>query len=57
MANFAVIKNNKVINLVTCDSKELAQQITGQTCIEYSDSDFPTIGLGYDGTKFEKPTF
>jgi hypothetical protein len=55
MANFAVIKEDKVINVIVCESKELAEQITGELCVEYTALDNPTIGLGYDGTKFEQP--
>lgn len=40
MANFAVLNNNnQVINLIICSHKELAEQITNSTCIEYDPND------------------
>jgi hypothetical protein len=53
--NFAVIENNTVINLIVADSKEIAEQITGLTCIEYADNSQIHIGIGFDGTTFEQP--
>jgi hypothetical protein len=37
MANYAVIDNQTVINTIVADSLEVAQETTGQTCIEYTD--------------------
>ena len=37
MANYAVIDNQTVINTIVADSLEVAQEVTGQTCIEYTD--------------------
>jgi hypothetical protein len=34
MANFAVIKENIVQNVVVADTIEIAQEVTGQECIE-----------------------
>jgi diaminopimelate decarboxylase len=36
---------------------ELAEEITGKTCIEYTDTDKPHIGYGFDGEEFEQPVF
>ena len=36
MANFAVIENNNVLNIIVADSKAIAEQVTGKTCIEYT---------------------
>ena len=36
MAEFAVIENNKVINVIVCDSLELAEQLTGLPCVAYT---------------------
>jgi hypothetical protein len=55
MANFAVIKNNKVTNLIVSDSKETAEQITGLTCVEYTDIHSVGIDWTYNGTTFEAP--
>ena len=53
--NFATIENGIVTNTIVADSKAIAEEVTGQTCVEYSDTDAPHIGLGYDGTSFEQP--
>ncbi len=55
MPNFAVILDNKVINIIVADSKESAKQATNDLCVEYTDSNPAYIGLGYDGTTFEQP--
>jgi len=34
MADYCVIVNNKVVDLIVCDSKELAEQVTRTTCVE-----------------------
>jgi hypothetical protein len=55
MANYAVIVNNIVDNVIVADSVEIAEEATGKTCIEYSDENPAYIGYLYDGNKFEKP--
>lgn len=55
MGKFAVIENGKVINTILADSKAIAEDVTGKTCVEYTDSNQAYIGLGYDGTTFEQP--
>lgn len=55
MAKFAVIKDNKVENIIVAESKAVAEEVTGFTCIEYGDSDAPHIGLGYVDGVFEQP--
>lgn len=55
MAKFAVIKDNKVENIIIADSKTVAEEVTGFTCIEYTDADAPHIGLGYSNGVFEQP--
>ena len=59
MANFAVINGGKVSNIIVADTKEIAEEVTGQLCVEYTDSEEnqPRIGLGWDeSTGFEQPT-
>ena len=53
--NFAVIENGVVLNTIVCDSQELAEQVTGQTCVGYTDENPAHIGLNFDGTTFEQP--
>lgn len=55
MPNFAVILDNKVINIIVADSKESAEQATNNACIEYTEDNPAYIGLGYDGITFEQP--
>lgn len=53
--NFAVISGGTVINVIVADSKEVAEAVTGFTCVEYTDVNPANVGLGYDGTTFEQP--
>lgn len=54
MANFAVLdEDNKVINTIVADSLEIAQQVTGLSCVEYTDQNPAVIGLGYSNGVFE----
>jgi hypothetical protein len=55
--NIAVIENGIVENIIVCESVEIAEEITGKTCIEYTDTDKPHIGYGFDGEEFEQPVF
>lgn len=43
--NFAVIKNNIVTNVIIADSLEIAELVTGATCVK---SDVAAIGAAYD---------
>ena len=55
MATYAVIENNLVINVILADALDIAEQVTGKTCIEYNDSNPAGIGWAYDGEKFVAP--
>ena len=50
MANFAVIHNNTVMNIVVADSKEIAESVVGSECIEYTDENPAVIGWFYNST-------
>ena len=52
MANYAVIENSKVTNVIVADSKEIAEQVTGLTCVEYTEENPACIGNTWDGTNF-----
>jgi hypothetical protein len=52
MSNFAVIKNNQVVNLIVADTKEIAEQVTKLLCVQYTDVNSTGIGWEYDGTGF-----
>lgn len=53
MTNYAVIQNNKVINIIVADTKEIAEAATNTLCVE------ATHGVGidhtWDGTNFIGP--
>jgi hypothetical protein len=55
MANFAVIDNEKVLNVIVAESKTIAEEVTGFTCVEYTDLNRPHIGLSYVNGVFEQP--
>ena len=55
MKNFAVLNHSTVENIIVCDSLEVAEAVTGKTCVEYTSDNVAHIGLGYDGTTFEQP--
>jgi hypothetical protein len=55
MANYAVIENGIVTNTIVADSKEIAEQVIGLTCVEFTSENPAYIGLGFDGTTFEQP--
>jgi len=56
MANFAVMNGNVVVNVIVADTKEIAEQVTNATCIEF-DFDINPAGIGYiyDDKKFSLP--
>jgi len=55
MTTFAVISNNQVMNTIDAPSLEVAEEATGQTCIEYTKENSVGIGWIYDGTNFKNP--
>lgn len=55
MKNFAVLDNNTVVNTIVADTKEIAEQVTNATCIEYNEANPAGIGYHYDGEMFIQP--
>lgn len=55
MATYAIVENNLVTNVIIADTVEIAEQVTGKTCIEYNESNPAGIGWTYDGKKFIAP--
>ena len=56
MTNFAVIVNGIVNNVIVADTKEIAEEATQTTCVEYTPESPAHIGLKWtekDG--FEQP--
>ena len=57
MATFAVIDGGKVSNIIVADTKEIAEEVTRLTCVEYTEENPAHIGLGWDETTgFEQPS-
>ena len=48
MANFAVINGDIVENIIVADTKEIAEEATGKTCVEYNTENPAIIGLKWD---------
>jgi hypothetical protein len=55
MATFAIIKDNVVENCIVADSLEIAQEITGLTCVEYTSENPAGIGFTYADGVFTNP--
>jgi hypothetical protein len=57
MNNYAVMENDKVINIIIADSKEIAEGVSGHNCIEYTNESPVSIGFLWDGNNFILPEF
>ena len=55
MKNFAVLNNDIVANTIVADTKEIAEQITNATCVEYDKTNPAGIGYKFNGTTFIEP--
>lgn len=60
MPEFAVLENNIVINTIVCESKELAEQLLGKTCVpcniqSTNPDEVAVVGVEWDGNKFIHP--
>jgi hypothetical protein len=55
MATFAVMNSNIVENIIVADTKEIAEQVTGKECVEYTDSNPAGIGWTYADGVFTAP--
>lgn len=55
MATFAIINNGIVENCIVADSLDIAQEVTGLTCVEYTNENAPSIGYLYDNGIFTNP--
>jgi hypothetical protein len=55
MTNYAVLNNNTVTNVIVADTKEIAETVTGSTCVEYTNENPASIGWTYDGENFIAP--
>ena len=55
MATFAVLNDSTVTNIIVADTKEIAEEATGLTCVEYTAENTAGIGYKYNGSTFERP--
>jgi hypothetical protein len=55
MSNYAVIQDNKVINIIDAPSLEVAEEATGKICIEYTTENPAGIGYTYADGVFTAP--
>jgi hypothetical protein len=55
MAKYLVINNDVIENIIVAESKEIAEQITGFNCIEYTEGNPEGIGWEWNGTEFTNP--
>jgi hypothetical protein len=55
MATFAVIKDGLVENCIVADSLEIAQEVAGLTCVEYTSENPAGIGFTYSEGVFTDP--
>jgi len=46
--NIAIIEDGIVVNIILCESIELAESITGLTAIEYTDENLAQVGWTYN---------
>jgi len=54
MPNFAVLDGENIINIITSESKEIAEELTDKVCIEFT-IESASPGGTYDGSKFWLP--
>lgn len=53
MANYAVIQGNVVVNIINAPTRDIAEEATGMTCVEYDpETDRVKIGNTWNGTEF-----
>ncbi len=55
MATFAVVTDGLVENCIVADSLEIAQEVTGLTCVEYTEENPAGIGFTYADGIFTNP--
>lgn len=47
--NFAVIENNKIINIIIAESLAVAEEVTGKQCVDFTSGWDYTNGIDYTG--------
>lgn len=56
MKHFAVVKNGIVDKILVAESLEIANDVTGEECIEYTDENPAYLGEPYIDGIFQKPS-
>ena len=56
MSHYAKVEDGIVTNVIVADTKEVAEMVTGLTCIEYTNENRVSIGWTYNGSTFEQLT-
>jgi hypothetical protein len=51
MAKFAVLDDKNILNIIVADSKEIAEEVTGRVCVEFT-TEMAEPGGTYDGVDF-----
>ena len=54
MPNFAAIENGIVLNTIVAESKAIAEEVTGATCVEYT-TELAEPGGTYANKQFTRP--
>jgi creatinine amidohydrolase/Fe(II)-dependent formamide hydrolase-like protein len=54
MADFAVIENNVIVNVIVAETKEIAEKVTGKLCVVLPPLNVG-IGWTYEGGTFTAP--
>ena len=57
MPNFAVIDGTNVLNTILADSKAIAEEVTGKTCVEFTNEPAETDGTYVDGVFIQRKPF
>ena len=55
--NFAVLDGINIINTIVADSKKIAEEVTGKTCIEFTTEHAETGGTYIDGIFIPKKPY
>ena len=56
MKIFAVVEDTLVVNKIVCESKELAESVTGLLCVEIESSLVCEVGASYINDEFIAPS-
>lgn len=57
MKKYAVVENGNILNTIVADSKQIAEEITGNTCIEYTTEPAESGGSYQNGIFIKRKPF